>query len=167
MELAKGSWLGEKLKLSPLDDTFQEQNKISRYIHYSKSNVCVSTLVIELRNDLHQIHPAALCLSTGNWEIISNSQVKIKTRNGLLSAARILAIRNGQKALFFTWFTNDIFSTGSFIFFRKTWNFNTFWHIYQVTTPVIENDTNTENILLDFINTFEYVKTPESSNKVK
>ena len=149
-----GVWLGEEQMLSPLDDTFQGENITRRYVHYSKSNICVGTLAIKLRNDLHQIHPAALCLSTGGWTILSNRHVKIKTKAGVLSAARIVASKNGRRAMFFTWFTNDAFSTGSFISFRRAWHYNETWYVYQVTTPVLSNDDETAKVLMNFINTF-------------
>jgi hypothetical protein len=151
---AGGQWLGEEQMLSPFDDTFQGQNITRRYVHYSKSNICIGTLAIKLRNDLHQIHPAALCLSTGGWKILSNRHVKVKTKAGILSAARIVASKGGRRAMFFTWFTNDIFSTGSFISFRRAWHYNETWYIYQVTTPVLSSDDETAKILMDFINTF-------------
>ena len=151
---AGGVWLGEEQMLSPLDDTFQGQNITHRYVHYSKTNICVGTLAIKLRNDLHQIHPAALCLSTGGWKILSNRHVKVKTKAGILSAARIIASKAGKRAMFFAWFTNDVFSTGSFISFRRAWHYNESWYVYQVTTPVLSSDNETAKVLINFINTF-------------
>jgi hypothetical protein len=151
-------WLGEKLALSDLDESWQGQNINRRYVHYSKTNIYVGSLYTELRNDLHQIHPTALCLATARWKIISNKSVFLKTNCGTLSAARVVAEKDGERSLFISWFTNDSFSTGSFIFFRKSWHFNESWYIYQIMTPVCDDEATAEAVLLNFINTFATVK---------
>ncbi|MDD5598481.1 MAG: hypothetical protein PHV82_11090 [Victivallaceae bacterium] len=155
---AAAGWLGEKLPLSDLDESLQGKNLNRRYVHYSKLNACAGSLCIELRNDLHQIHPTALCLATACWKILSNDLVLLKTKYGTLSAARIIAEKDGERSLFFSWYTNNSFSTGSFISFRKSWHFNESWHIYQIMTPVTQNETAAETVLLNFINTFATVK---------
>jgi hypothetical protein len=147
-------WLGENLPLSDLDESIQGRNISRRYLHFASSNIDVGTLAVELRNDLHGIHPTALCLATARWKIISNTQELLKTKQGILSAVKIIAERNGKRALFLAWYTNDSFSTGSFISFRKAWHYNETWYIYQITTPVITNEAEAEKILLSFINTF-------------
>ncbi len=152
------NWLGENIPLSDLDESIQGKNITRRYVHFSNSNTDVGTLTVELRNDLHQIHPAALCLSTARWKIISNTQELLKTKQGILSAAKIIAQKSGKRSLFLSWYTNDSFSTGSFISFRKSWNYNETWYIYQITTPIISNETDAERILLNFINTFATIK---------
>lgn len=148
------NWLGENLPLSDLDESIQGKNISRRYLHFSRSNIDVGTLSVELRNDLHGVHPTALCLATARWEIVSNTQELLKTRYGILSAVKIVAERNGKRALFLAWYTNDSFSTGSFISFRKSWHYNETWYIYQITTPIITNETDAEKALLNFINTF-------------
>ena len=152
------NWLGESIKLSDLDESLQGENITHRYVHYSDINAQVASLCVKLRNDLHGIHPAALCLSTARWKIISNTHELLKTRLGILSVARIIAERNGKRDLFLSWYTNDSFSTGSFIFFRKSWHFNETWHIFQLTTPIVNSDKEAEQVLLNFINTFATVK---------
>jgi hypothetical protein len=151
------NWLGENIPLSDLDESIQGGNITRRYVHFSNSNTDVGTLTVELRNDLHEIHPTALCLSTARWEIISNTQELLKTKLGILSTAKIIAQRNGKRSLFLSWYTNDSFSTGSFISFRKSWHYNETWYIYQITTPIINNETDAEKIMLNFINTFATV----------
>ena len=147
-------WLGEDIPLSDLDESIQGKNISHRYLHFSNSNIDVGTLAVELRNDLHGIHPTALCLSTARWKIILNTQELLKTKSGVLSAAKIIAERNGKRALFLSWYTNNSFSTGSFISFRRSWHYNETWYIYQITTPIINNEADAEKILLNFINTF-------------
>lgn len=160
LEIKPGAanWLGEKLALSDLDESLQGKNVNLRYVHYSKANVRVGSLFTELRNDLHQIHPTALCLATARWKIISNKWVFLETGCGTLSASRIVAEKDGERSLFFSWYTNNSFSTGSFISFRKSWHFNESWYIYQIMTPVIKDEAAAEAILLDFINAFAAVK---------
>jgi len=160
LEIKPGAanWLGEDIKLSDLDESLQGENITRRYVHYSNLDVPVSSLCVELRNDLHGIHPTALCLSTARWKIISNTHELLKTKLGILSVAKIIAERHGKRDLFLSWYTNDSFSTGSFIFFRKSWHFNETWHIYQITTPIISTNEEAEQVLLNFINTFATVK---------
>lgn len=160
LEIKPGAtnWLGENISLSQLDEFLQGENITHRYVHYSNSNAPVGTLSVKLRNDLHQIHPTALCLSTARWKIISNTREFVKTKYGILSVAKIIAQKHDKRALFFSWYTNDSFSTGSFIFFRKSWHINETWYIYQITTPIITSTAKAETILLNFINSFATVK---------
>jgi len=160
LEIKPGAanWLGENIPLSDLDESIQGKNITRRYVHFSNSNAQVASLSVELRNDLHGIHPAALCLSTARWKIISNTRHFLKTKYGILSVAKIIAQKHDKRSLFFSWYTNDYFSTGSFIFFRKSWHFNELWYIYQLTTPIITNESDAEAILLNFINTFATLK---------
>jgi Protein of unknown function (DUF3485) len=153
-----GNWLGEKTPLSYMDASFTGKNITRRYVHYSNSNARVATLLVELRNDLHQIHPAALCLSTARWKILSHTRELLKTKLGILSVAKIVAKKDNQRVLFLAWYTNDSFSTASFILFRKSWHFNETWNIYQLTTSIITTEAEAEKTLLNFINTFATVK---------
>ena len=148
------NWLGVDMPLSRLDASFSGENLTSRYVHYSNSNNRVASLVVELRNDLHQIHPTALCLSTAYWKIISHTRELLQTKLGLLSATKIVAEKNNRRVLFLAWYTNDFFSTASFILFRKSWHFNETWYIYQLTTPIVTTEAEANKILLNFINTF-------------
>ncbi len=154
IKLKASDWLGENIPLSDLDESIQGKNISHRYLHFSSSNIDIGTLTVELRNDLHEIHPTALCLLTARWKIILNSQELLKTKQGILSAAKIIAERNGKRALFMSWYTNDSFSTGSFISFRRSWHYNESWHIYQITTPIISSEAEAEKAMLSFINTF-------------
>jgi len=147
-------WLGEDIPLSDLDESIQGQNISHRYLHFSSSNIDVGTLAVQLRNDLHEIHPTALCLATARWKIISNTQELLKTKQGVLSVVKIIAERDSKRSLFLAWYTNVSFSTGSFIAFRKSWHYNETWYIYQITTPIITNEADAEKTLLNFINTF-------------
>ena len=149
-----GPWLGIRLPLSPLDASLRGNNIVERYVHYTNSNVLVSSMLTELHNDIHQVHPAALCLATARWKIISTTRELVKTKLGPLSLTKIVAEKYGRQTLFFTWYTNASFSTGSFLSFRKSWHFNEVWGIYQIATPVVTTDAEAEKILLSYINTF-------------
>ena len=151
----KNNWLGEELTLTKLDAIIRGRNQARRYVHFSQDGKQVGTLVVLLRNDLHGVHPAALCLSTAKWKVLSTEKELIKTKLGTLSANVIIAEKGGKRFVFFSWYTNDLFSTGSFIFFRKSWHYNETWKIYQITTPIMSTVENAKTTLIDFVNTFE------------
>ncbi|MDD5699347.1 MAG: hypothetical protein PHH77_12100 [Victivallaceae bacterium] len=151
---AASGWLGETVRLSPLDASIKGKNVIRRYVYYSAANTRIGILFVQLRNDLHEIHPAALCLATARWKICSTTRKLLKTRFGILSVTEIVAEKQKRRILFFSWYSSEYFSTGSFISFRKSWHFNETWCIYQLATPIVTTVSDAECTLLDFLKTF-------------
>ena len=105
-------------------------------------------LAVVLGDDIHRIHPAALCMQSGGWTIESSSQRLLKLPGLSGAVQRLKARYNGMNYLVYVWYADPAFSTGSFPLFRQRWSADGNWQTYQLFTP---DDDDADQRLTDFI----------------
>ena len=154
-ELKSGEWLGEIQPLTELDRNFFAGCEISRRIYFDATNY-VSVLFIKTGKDIHQIHPIGICLRSVGIEVLSQRQVLIPEVH--LQCEALTVVSNRQKYLIYAWFSCPNFSTGNFKLFRNQWHRIRNWQVYQIMTPVGNDEKEARHRLNNFIATFKEPK---------
>jgi hypothetical protein len=148
-----GDWLGRPQALTYIEKRFYSGSTAER-ITYFDDNTYVSVLYLKIGDDVHQIHPAALCLKSDNWIIHEIVPKKIKIKHGSASVSQITTEYSGKKFMLYVWYTSNRFSTGSFTLFRKSWSEKKHWYSFQVITPWAPSKAAAQKRLDTFIRDF-------------
>ncbi len=131
-----GSWLGRPQELTDAEQRFFGSSRVSKYYFASDGPDSVSVLAVACSSNVHQIHPAAHCLRTAGWEIISDDLRQVSVGNLPLIVTEVEAERTNIRILVWVWYSNSELSTGSFAGFRRFWSKSEPWHTYQVSTQI-------------------------------
>lgn len=146
-DLKPGDYLGREQTLTDQESRFFAGNTARKFI-YADARHSLMLLAVVLGDDIHRIHPAALCMQSGGWTIESSSQRLLKLPGLSGAVQRLKARYNGMNYLVYVWYADPAFSTGSFPLFRQRWSADGNWQTYQLFTP---DDDDADQRLTDFI----------------
>ncbi len=147
-----GGYLGVEL---PVDENFRRFFRTSdarqfRYIgdEYAEA---VSLLRVKCGADIHEVHPASHCLRSSGWQIDSEQMMICGYEGRQMQVSEVLAKRDGVSMLVWCWYSSPDVSTGSYLTFRRKWNANTQWTIYQLSVPCYSGIEDARAVLTDFL----------------
>ncbi len=146
-------YIGRQVEADPMLQRFFRTSD-ARYFRFANEDGQLSALQVYVGDNIHEIHPAALCLRSGGWQIISEKPYEATLGDKTIQVSEINARSAGTHMLVWVWFSSDTFSTGSFIAFRRHTGLNkgTNWRTYQISAPLVNDDIDAARArLLDFL----------------
>lgn len=114
---------------------FGEDSQIERY-YYIGDGAGIHILGVTCGNKINSIHPASHCLRSSGWIILSEEIAKVNLAGEDVYLGEIIAQYQNAPCLFWVWYSNSEYSTGSFVHFRKDWSEDEIWHTYQIMVPL-------------------------------
>lgn len=125
----------------------------AHFFRYADALGPVSALQVNVGNNIHEIHPAALCLRSGGWDIISEKPCEVTIKGKQIQVSEIQAEHGPARILVWVWYSSYDFSTGSFISFRRYTGLKKGkdWRTYQVSVPLGESRASARQRLLRFL----------------
>lgn len=127
-----GEFLGREL---PADEGFRRffQNSDAHNHRYvGPDNWNYSMLSVQCGSDIHEIHPASHCLRSAGWKIDSERQRDITLRGKTYNVTEVQGHLGKSEMLLWVWYSNEKYSTGNFISFRRWWTGKEKWSTYQL-----------------------------------
>lgn len=118
---------------------FGEDSEIDKY-YYIGDAEGIFILAVTCGTKVNSIHPASHCLRVSGWTVLSEDISTIALNEKTLYLTEILAEYRNATYLFWVWYSNPDFSTGSFVHFRKEWRSDQTWQTYQLMLPLKDND---------------------------
>ncbi len=164
------TYLGAEEPLSDFDKRFFAGSRaVERRVYWGQgdSPTYLSTLKIISGDNVHNIHPATVCLRSAGWTIRMAEPKLLTIRDVRLSLEEILAEKDGKLALYYVWYSDGDISTGSYLKFRRTWRPGRVWHVYQVMTPIVTDLPAAEALLNEYLKVSRQTKSELSSNEKK
>ncbi len=153
-ELRCGEFLGKIEEPSEEDYRFFGKSRIERRFFAGDENERqIHLLMVGNFESVHNIHPAGHCMRTRGFDVISEKLHLAELASGKLQVTEIVAENGGSKALFWVWYSNPEYSSGSFLFFRSHYLADRQWQTYQVAAPIVDgNIEGARRTLTDFLN---------------
>jgi len=145
--LKVGDYLSANELPTPEEQRFYAGNQIIKKGYFSNQNI-VTLLVVDITGDIHRIHPTELCLKSGKNTILNRCEKVLKIADKEL-AVQELEVRflTGKNVLIYVWYTNNEWSSGNFLSFRRSWSSDTHWQVYQILTPILTTKASAEATL--------------------
>ncbi|WPJ96834.1 hypothetical protein SH580_03830 [Coraliomargarita algicola] len=135
-----GTYLGQSQEVTESDIRFfGEDSEIEKYYYIGDSDG-IYILALTCGSKINSIHPASHCLRTSGWTIHSEEIFKTTLDEDTVYISEIVAESQNMTYLFWVWYTNPEFSTGSFVHFRKEWKRNVTWNTYQLMIPLNDKE---------------------------
>lgn len=145
-----GDFLGRKQPITEADQRFFADSKLEKY-QFASDTAALGILAVHCGKDVHQIHPASHCLQAGGWHIDSEYMREVNISGRLFQITEISARKQGYSMLIWCWYSNHDFSTGSFIGFRRHWSRNIDWFTWQISTPIVDSEDESRQVLTNFL----------------
>ena len=142
-----GKFLGRKIQPDDNTKRFFATSSIQQ-MRYTKNDLDISVLAVKCGKNIHEIHPASHCLRTSLWTILSE---KILYLQDNFAVTEIEAKKGKNYCLLWVWYSNEKFSTPSFIGFRRHYKSGVNYYTYQVSIPVYKNVEHSRIELQNFI----------------
>lgn len=131
-----GPYISQSQEITPSDIRFfGEGSQIDKYYYIGKQS---GTYILALTcgDQIHSIHPASHCLRSSGWTVLSEKILEYALTADTLFVNEIVAEYGGARQIFWVWYTNERFSTASFVNFRKSWDSRENWYTYQLMSPI-------------------------------
>ncbi|MDI9402203.1 MAG: hypothetical protein QM428_09765 [Verrucomicrobiota bacterium] len=152
-ELQSGEWLARKGEVTQSDlNFFTGCTWISR-MEYFDNRSSVSVLALEVA-DITNLHPMPICLKSGGAEILSSKQIYINVHGKPVQLNELEILSNGIRALAYSLYSNEQFSTGNFAKFRLLRKDRKIWYHYQLVTSEYPDRQSAQKRVESFLNTF-------------
>jgi hypothetical protein len=137
-----GNYLGQTQEVTANDIRFfGEDSEIDKY-YYIGDSKGIYILALTCGSKINSIHPASHCLRTSGWTILTEEIFKTSLNEQDVYLTEIVAEHQNTPYLFWVWYTNSEYSTGSFVHFRKEWKRDITWRTYQFMVPLEREDDN-------------------------
>lgn len=145
-------FIGRELQNSAEAKSFFKTSD-AHYYRYADDLGPVSALQVNVGANIHEIHPATLCLRSGGWDIISEKPSEVTVKGKQIQVSEIQAEKGPVSILVWVWYSSYDFSTGSFLSFRRYTGLKkgTDWRTYQVSVPLGEGRASARQRLLRFL----------------
>jgi hypothetical protein len=159
-----GPYLGQTQEVTDDDIRFfGEDSAIEKYYYIGDANG-VYILALTCGTKINSIHPASHCLRSSGWTILSEEIFQTTINEDPIYVSEIVAQSQNQRYLFWVWYSNSVFSTGSFVHFRKEWDRDETWQTYQLMVPLKNEETqsliNARKELLSLLKTVQLDEAP-------
>ncbi len=149
-----GEFLGKIEEPSDEDYRFFGRSRIERrFFAGDRGNQQIHLLMVGDFETVHNIHPAGHCMRTRGFDVLSEKLHVAELAGGKLQVTEIIAENSGSKALFWIWYSNPEYSSGSFLFFRGRYLADRQWQTYQIAAPIVDDNLEgARQTLTDFLN---------------
>ncbi|MGE4488330.1 MAG: hypothetical protein AB7E95_02155 [Kiritimatiellales bacterium] len=147
-----GSCLASSISPTAQEKSFFAGNRLIKTAYYGEHGEAFHLLSVEITDDIHKLHPTELCLRSKKTVIRDLHEKTFTAGSGRrLALQELVAVRNGNRYLIYTWYTGPNWSTGSFIAFRKNWAKDESWRSFQLLTEITETRDAAEKRLNTFL----------------
>ena len=137
------------------DFQFFGNSRINRFLFNDKDERIINVLEVGDIENIHQIHPVVFCLRASAFQTLSERTIPwTDGEQNPWSIREILAQRNGEKYLFWQWYSTPRQSTSSFLLFRSIYTQEDNWTVYLIGTPVTDAYEQSHRLLGLFIRDF-------------
>ena len=150
--LGTPGYIGREVKKGDLAEGFFRTSD-AHYFRFANEKSQISALQVNVGENIHEIHPAALCLRSAGWRILSEKPTEVTIGDKTIQVSEIDAINGAVHMLVWVWYSSDYYSTGSFIAFRRHTGLRkgTNWRTYQIAVPMLSDLDETRAQLTDFL----------------
>jgi hypothetical protein len=124
-----------------------------RQYRYTRNNTDVSVLAVQCGDNIHEIHPASHCLRTSMWTVDSETLHYLQNN---FAVTEIDARKGGTRLLIWVWFSDDAFSTPSFLGFRRHFKAGRRYFTYQISTEIRTDIDKSRSVLMDFVKSLKH-----------
>ena len=148
-----GEYIGIEMDKDKSFERFFQYSDAHHY-KYSMGNTADFTLLtVDCHHNIHEIHPASHCLRSSGWTIESEKSIQVTIDEKTLNVTEVKASWRKSKIVLWVWYSNDNFSTGNFICFRRLWRKSEVWSSYQLGIMDINDLEESRNRLKDILST--------------
>ncbi|MBT63191.1 MAG: hypothetical protein CML13_08265 [Puniceicoccaceae bacterium] len=135
-----GTYLGQAQEVTENDIRFFGEDSEIEKFYYIGDDQGIYILALTCGSKINSIHPASHCLRTSGWVIHSEEILTANLHEEPVYITEIVAESQNAAYLFWVWYSNPDYSTGSFVHFRKEWQRDVTWHTYQLMIPLTNKD---------------------------
>ena len=111
------------------------RNSTVRSFAVADDNADCHLLEISGVRDIHEIHPAGHCLRSSGREILFERTMMLRVKSRSIPVTAIMARWRGSRELVVVWYSTPVYSCSSFLAFRRHWQSDGEWRIYQISIP--------------------------------
>ena len=142
-----GEFWGRNILPDANTKRFFATSKVNQY-RYTKNDIDISVLAVQCGRDIHEIHPASHCLRTSQWTVHSETMLYLQEN---FAVTEIDAQKGRTRILVWVWFSNEKFSTPSFLRFRRKFQPDGKYFTYQISIPLYSDIEASRNELKKFV----------------
>lgn len=144
-------YLGRRVQSDPETKRFFATSTVRQY-RYTGDKRDISVLAVQCGSNIHEIHPAGHCLRTTLWTIHSEKTLHLKDH---FAVTEIDARKGNSHFLVWVWYSNEEFSTPSFLGFRRHFRKGGRYFTCQISTSVKKSPEESRKVLSGFIETLK------------
>ena len=155
--LLSGDFRGIAVGATPLDEQFYGRSTIQRFLFANSDGTPVHVLSVGDIDNIHQVHSVAFCLRASGYRILTERNVRWSPDDlpgQTWEIQEILAERQGERQLFWQWYSTPQKSTANFLVFRAAYRANDGWTAFLVGTPADDESEESHHRLAEFIRAF-------------
>ena len=143
---------------SDADRQFFGDSIIKRFTFIDKADSTIQVLCVGKIDNIHQIHPTTYCLRVSGYKILQEHTLHISKEDGFqpMEVQELVVERDGEKHICWQWYSNDKYSTASFLLFRAVYSPAQNWSVYILDCPIVNTTDETRQTLKTFIR--EYLR---------
>ena len=134
------------------DRQFFGDSNIKRFTFNDQSGNAIHVLTVSKIDNIHQIHPSTYCLRVSGYQILEEHTLHLPQEGEMqpMDVQEYIVERDGEKRIFWQWYSNRKYSTASFLLFRAVYSPAQNWSVYLLEIPSTDTDV-TRNTLRTFI----------------
>ena len=134
------------------DRQFFGNSNIKRFTFTDQAGNAIQVLTVSKIDNIHQIHPSTYCLRVSGYQILEEHTLHLPQEGEMqpMDVQEYIVERNGEKRIFWQWYSNRKYSTASFLLFRAVYSPAQNWSVYLMEIPSTNTDT-TRQTLRNFI----------------
>ena len=131
-------------------------SNVHRYYFANSQGNIINVLDIKDIDNIHQVHPSVFCLRIGGGKILSEQVVQFPENDAspTFEALEDVAEFNGQKRLYWQWYSTPVHSTSSFLLFRSLYTPKDNWAVYIIDTDVTDSLEESRRLLYQLVQDF-------------
>ena len=135
------------------DRQFFGDSNIKRFTFNDQAGNAIHVLTVSKIDNIHQIHPSTYCLRVSGYQILMEHTLHLPQEGEMqpMDVQEYIVERDGEKRIFWQWYSNRKYSTASFLLFRAVYSPAQNWSVYLLEIPNTDTDV-TRNTLRTFIN---------------
>ncbi len=151
--LISQNFRGVQDTVSAGDRQFFGDSNIKRFSFNDQAGNTIQVLTVSKIDNIHQIHPSTYCLRVGGYQILEEHTLHLPQEGKMqpMDVQEYIVERNGEKRIFWQWYSNRKYSTASFLLFRAVYSPAQNWSVYLMEIPSTDTDS-TRQTLRTFIN---------------
>ncbi|MBR6372596.1 MAG: exosortase-associated EpsI family protein [Victivallales bacterium] len=118
------------------DRQFFGDSNIKRFTFNDQTGNVIQVLTVSKIDNIHQIHPSTYCLRVSGYQILEEHTLHLPQEGEMqpMDVQEYIVERNGEKRIFWQWYSNRKYSTASFLLFRAVYSPAQNWSVYILDT---------------------------------